>query len=142
MAIQTLDKQFVARTQLERAITLFAGPCDYVSAITLAGAAEEILGKLVTEAGRDNSVNSLARAAAAVHKLVTEEVLEPRVFVDRANRARNALKHLETSASRDIAMDPHQEASDIINRAIDNYWLLTESLTPTMADFGRSNNAV
>jgi hypothetical protein len=140
MAIQTFDKEFVARTQLDRAIALFAEPGEYLSAITLAGAAEEILGKLVTESGRDNSLTSLTQAAAAVHEHLFQEVVEPSVFLHAANRARNALKHLDTSAGRNIVIDPQQEASDIINRAIDNYWILTSSLTPPMADFGRSHD--
>ena len=46
---ETLSNLDVAERQLERAIALFLDEEDYVSALTLAGAAEEILGKLLNK---------------------------------------------------------------------------------------------
>ena len=142
MAVETFEKEFVAVTQLERAIALFDGPRDFLSAITLAGAADEILGKLVAESGGDPSVASLARAASQIHELVHNQALAPRHFVDRANRARNALKHLDTSAGRLVQMDAEEEARDMIDRALSNYWVLRSTVTPAMAQFARSQRAV
>ena len=142
MGIERFEKEFIAVTQLERAIALFEEPKDYLSAITLAGAAEEILGKLVVESGRDSSVTSLARAAVEIHRLLTQENVAPRDIIDRANCARNALKHLNTSAGRAIDLDAEEEARDVIGRAIDNYWILKTTLTPAMTQFASSQRAV
>ena len=55
--MQTYSKQSIALAQLETALRLFSVGEDLISVITLAGAAEEILGKLVKSQGRDNSLD-------------------------------------------------------------------------------------
>jgi hypothetical protein len=140
--VQTFDKESIAVTQLERAIELYTVPRDFLSAITLAGAAEEILGKLVSDSGRDNSLASLVKAAVAIHELIFKEPIDQRVLADRANEARNSLKHLRTTSELTVSIDPEEEARDMINRAIENYWLLKSNLTEAMATFNRAHDAV
>lgn len=66
------------------------------------------------------------------------EALEPgevKAIADRANSARNSLKHIgETDI---IEFDLESETRDMHNRAIDNYWLLEQALTPAMERFQR-----
>jgi len=82
---QTFDKKCIALTQLETAIRLYFEGDDYFSAITLAGAAEEILGKLVTEKGLDNSLESLKQAAVKIHKHLYGTETTPKRIADVAN---------------------------------------------------------
>ena len=58
----TLTKQQVAEHQLERALRLFLDERDYVSAITLAGASEEILGRLLAKEGKEHALGSFVKA--------------------------------------------------------------------------------
>ena len=134
---QTFDKKCVALTQLETAIRLYFEGEDYFSAITLAGAAEEILGKLVTEKGLDNSLESLKVAAVKIHKRLFGSETTPKNIADVANRARNAMKHLNATVGSTLTFDPKENAEDMLNRAVDNYWLLEEWLTPAMERFQR-----
>jgi hypothetical protein len=138
----TYTKEFVAREQLETAISLFEEGRDLLSVITLAGAADEILGKLVTEAGGVSSLANLQAAALAIHQHLFQEPGDAKWIADRANRARNSLKHLDTDEGRTVTLDPAEEATDMLDRAITNYWSLTVTLTPTMERHERSRRAI
>ena len=144
MATQAYDKKCIALAQLETALRLFRDGGDLFSVITLAGAAEEILGELVEKRGRDNSLESLKKAAGAIHKLATGESLDETgltIFAKRANRARNAVKHLKAGGEPTITLDVREEAVDILTRAVDNYWLLEDSVTPAMGEFDPAQHA-
>ena len=140
MAVQTYPKQSIALAQLETALRLFSVGEDLISVITLAGAAEEILGKLVKSRGRDNSLDSLKKTATSIYERLFSESIDAGVFADRANRARNALKHL-TAGGDPVSLDVREEAVDILNRAVDDYWILETSLTPGMEEFMRGQRA-
>ena len=144
MPRQAYDKKCIALAQLETALRLFRDGDDLFSVITLAGAAEEILGELVEKRGRDNSLESLKKAPGAIHKLATGESLDEKgltIFAKRANRARNAVKHPKAGGEPTITLDVREEAVDILTRAVDNYWLLEDSVTPAMSEFDRAQHA-
>lgn len=56
----------------------------------------------------------------------------PGEFADRANRARNSLKHLNLVDGTTVEMDLEEEATDMLDRVIDNYWRVASALTPAM----------
>jgi hypothetical protein len=58
----TLTDLQAAQVQLERAVVLFLDDGDFVSALTRAGAAELLLGKLLVAANREPIVENYARA--------------------------------------------------------------------------------
>lgn len=136
MPEQTYDKRDIALTQLESALRLFREGDDYFSVLTLAGAAEEILGKLLSSSGRQNALDDLTSGSVLVYKHLFGEEAGAKEFAIRANRARNASKHLKAGGPT-ITLDIRYEAKSMLNRAIDNYWLLEESLTPAMEHFTR-----
>jgi hypothetical protein len=136
---QTYTKRQVALRQIETALRLFEEQDDLISVVTLAGAAEEILGKLVKREGQTNALDSLSSAAHAMYQyLFGGEPLPPKHFADRANIARNAFKHLRTAGGDAVTLDLREEAVDMLTRAIDNYWYLETNLTPAMERFCRS----
>jgi hypothetical protein len=59
MSFETYEKKIVALTQLETALRLYLEGIDYFSVITLAGAAEEIFGRLLDEHNIENSLGDL-----------------------------------------------------------------------------------
>lgn len=141
MAIQSYTKESIASSQIDTAIRLYEEG-NFLGALTLAGAAEEILGKLVSESGRQSALASLKEAVAAIHTHLSDEEIAPNWVVTRANSARNSLKHLDTSAGRDVSFDPEDEATDMLNRAIINCWRANGVLTPAMQRFEHSQRAV
>jgi hypothetical protein len=123
---------------LETALRLYFENADRASVVTLAGAADEIFGKLLERAGRDSSLKSLVTSVTAIRARLFGEQLEPQEIkhiADRANLARNSLKHLGDTDI--VKFDLEAEARDMLNRAIDNYWSLEQALSPAMERFQR-----
>ena len=138
MTVHAYYRTDLARSQLETALRLFAEGKDFASVITLAGAADEIFGKFLVAAGRENSLESLKRSVGEIHMKLYGEPTPPRQIADRANRARNSLKHWDQGDPEIIKLDLRVEACDLLYRAIDNYWALEAKLTPAMEEFQRA----
>ena len=135
----TYQKREIAIQQLETAIRLFQERKDPFSVITLAAAAEEILGRYVEASGKTNSLQVLRDAALAIQQIEGNE--NPISVVDRANYARNNLKHLNLNRPEHcVFIDEWQEAEDMLARATDNYWLLENCFSPLIEDFLQQNN--
>jgi hypothetical protein len=113
---------------------LFQERQDPFSVITLAGAAEEILGRYVKASGKTNSLQVLSDAALAIQQIEGNET--PISVVHRANYARNNLKHLDLDGHEDcVSIDAWQEAKDMLGRVTDNYWLLDDCSSPLIENF-------
>jgi hypothetical protein len=128
----TFTKSEVAAHQLERALRLFLDETDYVCAITLAGASEEILGKVLEKSDKEHSLGSFVKACVALGQHVHTEEWPPKLFVTMANEFRDSLKHYTDGQSVTV---PREAAIEILDRAIENYWLLTGDETPLMRRF-------
>ena len=136
MAVQSYDSRCIALSQLETALRLYSERDDFFSAITLAGNADEVFGKILRAKGIKNSLDELKKSVAAVHRHLFGEELSASVVADRANRARNAIKH-GIGKTLIVTLDAEEEARDMLNRAIGNYWALEKQLTPAMEQFQR-----
>ncbi len=128
----TFSKRKVAAHQLERALCLFLDENDYVCAITLAGASEEVLGKLLEQSGQEHALGSFVKACVAIGKNIHGEEWPPKLFVTMANGFRDSLKHITDGQ---VVTVPKEAAVEILDRAIENYWLLTADETPLMRRF-------
>ena len=129
------DVQSIALRQLETALRLYFEGKDYYSVITLAGAAEEILGQLLTCSGGENSLSAIKKATGATHEVLYDEKLNDSETSELANAARNAMKHWSPDRPKVLEFDARGEAKDMLNRAIDNYYNLTGNLSSLMARF-------
>jgi hypothetical protein len=124
--IPRYSKLEVAKLQLDRAVRLFLDEADYVCAVTPAGAAEEILGKLLERQRKKNALGSVVEACVAYGREVHEEEWAAKDFRDMANQIRNGLKHYSDGDDIDV---PRDAAEEMIDRAIEN--LLSLSLSPS-----------
>ena len=141
MSVESHEKQHIALAQLESALRIFADGKDFYSVVTLAGAADELLGRLLEKRGGVSALVSLTKASAAIHRIVSGIPSNERLFVERANLARNALKHLRAGGEEAVRLDIRKEAVDMLDRAISNYWALTHAMTPLMETFEHSRRA-
>lgn len=128
--MQNISKLGIALVQVERAIVLAQDEYDFISAVTLAGAAEEILGSLLRLEGKQSSYGGLKRTLDYSHENVRVEKLSGKEFNALANGVRNHFKH--HSNTETIEVDVEQEACNIVRRAIGNYTSLGHELTKTM----------
>lgn len=123
MQISKID---IAKRQLETAIDLYFSDGDYLAVITLAGAAEEILGKLLQRRGDRAMIDDLVE--------LDRELTGGRPFEEirkEANGARNSLKHANDPNEDQVNIEPG-EATAMLARAIVNYAWLAKSATPSM----------
>jgi len=118
----TYTKQELAEHQLDRAIRLLLDENDPICAITLAGAAEEIFGKLIESQGGKHSLQEFIDECLAMGSSHNNAEWKPKDFREIVNFFRNELKHYVEGS--DITVSP-ECAHDIIDRAAENLWRLT-----------------
>lgn len=121
-SLPSYTKQELALHQLDRAIRLLLDEDDTISAITLGGAAEEILGALVKLHGGVGAhqvfVDECLEAGRAIHK----EKWKSGEFSNMLTYYKNELKHYHQGS--DITVT-EECAHPILDRAIENLQFLS-----------------
>lgn len=126
----------LAVEELQVAIELFLSGRSDVAALTLAGAAEEILGQAVKLQGGQNALQQHFEIASSVHHARGRTLLKWQTFVDGENYARNAAKHMK-EAGQTMTVDVRRAAQWMIVRAVTNYDCLGLLQTELMLAFGK-----
>ena len=117
--------------QLARAIQLFLVERDYLCAITLAGAADGILGELLQGQAAAPALESQVTFAIVGSGTVREQ----KRTRDDFNFARNLLKHKKGHEQREVSLAVETEAIYLISRAMDNAVRLGHELRPPLPAF-------
>lgn len=128
---QSLSKVDVAKTQLDAAIQAY-GRGEDVIAVTLAGAAEEILGALCCRQSIQNAVEMIAELSPL--SVISDN---PQKRITYLNVVRNCLKHAN-NPNEDVFVMADLDSYVMIVRALGNAKLLGISDSETMADFRSS----
>ena len=128
----------VAVAQLDAAIRLFLDN-DYFSSATLAGAAEEIFGKMLEDKNEESALN--VDANYLLNSLTYEErdalktkKGEKEGIINILNFQRNWLKHRNKKHYTNFS-NPRREASDLLDRAVRNHWQLFKKSTDFIERF-------
>lgn len=126
MSLSTLSAEEIAEHQLLAAIRLWREE-DYLSSLTLAGAAEEILGKRLRRLGKAPSFNQLQDLIVTLARSEGDRApsLEKTVG-DMLNNTRNELKHYGGDDS--LTFDLRSDCLEMLERAIANHQALTGTL--------------
>jgi hypothetical protein len=111
-----LHKTEIARHQIDTAIDLFLEDKDFISALTLAGAGEELTGKLIERAGGENMLQKLH----AWYEKTTGEEIKFGEFAKNTNFTRNTLKHANNAEEDELELQ-RWETVQMIMRAMTNY---------------------
>ena len=120
MTSQTCHRIDLARAQLEMALDTFLERHRFASAITLASAAERVLGQALRHAGKPAVLNRKFEATDLVHTALYGESLEKGTFTDAENRVSNALRHFDKTDAPDFEADLEEAASWMLIRACEN----------------------
>ena len=126
MSFTAISAEDIAEHQLIAAIKLWREG-DYLSSLTLAGAAEEILGKRVRKIGKEPSFDQLRDLIVAVAN--SEGETDPNIgktIGDLLNCTRNELKHY--SGDETLEFDLRSDCLEMLERAIVNHEALTGTL--------------
>lgn len=121
-----LSKLVIAQRQLEVAARLYVESADHLAVLTLAGAAEEILGNLLRRAGQEAMIDRIVEMDRELTGGRDFSVVNAEV-----NGARNALKHARDPDEDSVTVEPG-EATAMLARALVNYNRLAGQLSPTM----------
>jgi hypothetical protein len=128
MSDQTYNKIDLARQLLNLAISLFLKR-HFVSALVLAAAAEEILGKALSHSGQQNSLDSNYE----IMELIGHQTKED--FIESENAALNAIKEMASANDASVTLDLEEAALSVIVRACHNHDLLGLPRTAKMRKF-------
>ncbi len=135
MATDQLTALEIAECQLLAALKMWEVE-DYVCAITLAGAAEEILGKRLRKIGIEPSFDNIKEAIVLLAE-DADSSFEKEVG-QLLNQTRNELKHYAGDETLDF--DLRRDAEEILERAVTNYQMLTGHALAEMIEFWGSVN--
>lgn len=127
MPTQTYHRIDLALEQLDAALMLFLEHRAFPAVITLAGAAEEVLGKEVSRRGRPVALDRRLNRVSAVDR---------KAAIAEANRVRNALKHFSDHEQADFTADLEETARWMLERACENAFQLALAV-PRSAAFGK-----
>ena len=109
--IYTLEKVTVAVNHLDWAMRLILDHAAFDVALTLAGAAEEVLGSLVPNSMFEEVTANLTQHSGLTRRVVTQ---------DHLNRMRNWLKHNNSGTNEIVDAELEVEAISMIFRALGN----------------------
>ena len=118
----TLSRSEIARVQLVEAVALFVTE-KFLPALTLAGAAEEILGKLLVRQSQQPVIKESMQAITQLRVTTGLSVMgnkPEREVVAGWNSARNAAKHLGENDIDPVTLNLCDEAYWMIRRALEN----------------------
>jgi hypothetical protein len=130
-----ITKLQVATSQLRLAIALFMEGREHISVITLAGAAEEIFGKLAASASSTPALSRRVEGARQLHIALWGNDLGDKVFINLKNKTRNELKHFSSGAPLAIGLE--QECIRMLDRAVENYRLLHKRAATFVVQYER-----
>jgi hypothetical protein len=132
MARRTLRKIDVAREILDRAIKLHLDESDYLSAMVLAGAAEDVFHDLLVKAGKGEQAarNNMAGAAVAIQaEIAAGSVLTEKTVRTWMRDAFNWMRHADKDTDPDeLTHDWECESAMVLVRASENLLVLTGEL--------------
>jgi len=116
-----LTKRRIALIQLEQSLRLLEEG-DSVSALTLAGAAEEILGRIASRKGYEPRVEYHAAWLGSLYDWAKKPRPTRKQLVSTINELRNHLKHQDDGRNISVEADFEFGAEDLILRSLFNYF--------------------
>jgi len=126
MTTRKYSKLEVATQQLDTALRLYFQRKEYFSAITLAGAAEEIMGVYLEIHGRPNAFESELDSSLRVYRWLYKAEGSRDSMHKTINRVKNSSKHMKGKSDVTLACNARAEAKDVLDRAVSNYYALME----------------
>lgn len=133
---QHLTALEIAEHQLLRALQMWSEQ-DYISCITLAGAAEEILGKRMRKLGIEPSFDNIKGTIVRMAQLFGESSENiDKIVAEMMNQTRNELKHY--AGDEAIEFDLKSDAEELLERGVSNYTRLTGNFPDQVLQFWSS----
>jgi hypothetical protein len=111
----------IALRQLRSAAKLYNSG-DYISSITLSGAAEEIFGQIAKSRTGKNHLEYQADYLKNAYDFLTGREISKKDIINQLNLTRNKVKHNDSGENLWIEADFENEACILFVRAVKNYF--------------------
>ena len=118
---QRLTKRGIALIQMDQSLNLLDSG-DPVSALTLAGAADEILGRMVAKRGRAPRVELNAHFLGSLYEWAGKPKPTMKELIRIENRTRNELKHQDDGRNVTVEADFQFDAESMLLRCMFNHY--------------------
>lgn len=115
-----MTKKRIGLAQLTTAAKLYTQG-NYVCAITLAGAAEEIFGQMSKLKCGANRLTKDKYYLASIYDYAKKPIPSSKALVANINRAKTELKHNNTGKNSHVKMDFENEVALMIVKAVHNF---------------------
>jgi alpha-amylase/alpha-mannosidase (GH57 family) len=116
-----MEKKDIALQQLIDSANLYQKG-RYCSALTLAGAAEEILGKIAKKRTGKNQIEDEIEYLKSIYQCFNKPVPTKRELINRINNAKNELKHNDVGENLWVDSDFENECVLLFVKAVKNYF--------------------
>jgi hypothetical protein len=116
-----MEKKDIALQQLIDSANLYRKG-RYCSALTLAGAAEEILGKISKRRTGRNQLEHEIEYLESVYRYLKKPIPPKKELVNQINRTKNELKHNDEGENLWVKSDFENECALLFVRAVKNYF--------------------
>lgn len=130
--MEILTKTEIAERQLNRSIALILNEIDIVSAITLAGAAEDVLAGILKTSGKTDQLTDTIKDCISLGKSIGHD-WKNGDFRYEFNFMKNEMKHHDNGL--DEILVHSYSAVEIIGRAIENFRKITGRYSDEMNAF-------
>lgn len=115
-----MEKKDIALKQLRAAAKLYKEG-DYISSITLAGAAEEILGRIAEKRTGSKSLENEILYLNGLGEFLGKGKIEKKKIINVINKTKNELKHNDSGVNNWVDADFENEAVLLFVKAVKNY---------------------
>lgn len=129
------DKIDIASGMLDRALVLFLDQNDLFSSLHLAGAADEIFGRVLEISGHKNALRQRIEDTRAFIRYLFGHESTDRNTANVINRGKNHIKHLINFNDIRVTMNIREDAKDMLERAIENHDALGMNTTQNIERF-------
>jgi hypothetical protein len=116
-----MEKRDIAVRQLRAAAKLYKEE-DYISSITLSGAAEEILGRIAKKRTKHNQLDRDIAYLKSVYEYFSGKSPDNKSIIAEINKVKNELKHNDSGENNWVAADFEDEATTFFVKAVKNYY--------------------
>jgi len=119
--LKIYKKQDIAMEHLNLALREYVADKNLISVIHLAGAAEEMLGKIVSINKKESALEVVQRWSRSWYKVVGKDSPSNKELNKHIIKVKNGIKHINDQGDLEIEFEIKREAEMIIQRAIENF---------------------
>lgn len=117
-----MEKRDIAIKQLKAAARHYNSG-DYICSITLAGAAEEILGRIAKKRTKTNQLEVEVVYLRSIYEYFSGRKPSDKELIQKINKVKNELKHNDSGENAWVDADFENEAALLFVKAMKNYFI-------------------